>query len=104
MKVHKFLLIMISLFSLDNLGVDFDIGINIEPVYGANRPKRKKLNTQEKNQLKTKVAQRYDLPENWLNLMNQNQLYYLEIQERARDLDQNIAKPSANKANKAKGE
>lgn len=104
MKLNKVLLIMAGLFSQESLSADFDIGVNIEPAYSAAKPRRKNLPTLEKNRLKAKVAQRYDLPENWLNLMNQNQLYYLEIQERARDLDQNMIKPNANKLNKAKGE
>ena len=97
-------LVVIMMIASNSFSADFDIGISIEPVGSAYRPKRRSLSNSDKNRLKTKVAQRYDLPENWLNLMNQNQLYYLEIQERVRDLDQNMITPNANKPNKAKGE
>lgn len=102
MKIYRLLLVIIMPLSTTVFSADFDIGVNIQPVASPKLPKRRSLSNKEKNQLKAKVAQRYDLPENWLNLMNQNQLYYLEIQERA--LDQNINKPKASKLNRAKGE
>lgn len=77
---HLFLAIIITA-SISVVAADFDIGINIEPVANVHKPKRRSMSNQQKNQLKAKVAKRYDLPPNWLNLMNQHQLYYLEMEE-----------------------
>lgn len=81
MKLNKLLLAVIMAVSTANFAADFDIGVSIEPVAKPRKPKRRSMSNQQRNQLKAKVAQRYDLPPNWLNLMNQHQLYYLEMEE-----------------------
>mgnify|MGYP003351215881 CR=1 FL=1 len=59
--------------------VDFNIGVSILPT---SSPTVRSMSNKERNRLKALVAKRYDLPEKWLNLMNQRQLYALELEEK----------------------
>ena len=60
---------------------DFDVGINIE----STSPYKKHYNMPEKlrQELKAAVANRFDVPQDWLSLMNPRQLYDLELAELA---------------------
>jgi hypothetical protein len=81
MKFNQLILVFMLVIPIISWGADFDVGISIEPAGNLRKPKRRSMSNQQRNHLKTKVAQRYDLPEKWLNLMNQHQLYYLEMEE-----------------------
>jgi len=76
-KLLLFVLLLIS--AITGYTVDFDIGVNILPT---SSPIVRSMSNQERNRLKALVAKRYDLPEKWLNLMNQRQLYALELEEK----------------------